>query len=169
MNNIKIKRGTLGDTRTAEKVPTFPEFDSANKSHRTDVMNMMDYVVDIIHTRGLSHDKMKLFEPDRSMFYRELCAAIEGKIDFERDGQWLKKHYMEERHHLNSYCPDDVNLIDVIEMICDCVCAGMARTGEVRPVEIKSEVLQKAVENTVKMLSDAVVLEEDDDNRKLEF
>ena len=159
MKNIKIKRETLGDTRTATRVPTFPEFYNANDLHTTDVRHMMDWIAEAIIDRGKSHDRMKVFEPDRSMFYRELCAAIEGKMNFE-DGQWLKKHYMEERHHLNSYCPDDVNLIDVLEMICDCVCAGMARSGAVRPFEIQSEILQKAVENTTKMLSDAVILEE---------
>ena len=162
MNNVKIKRETLGDTRTATRVPTFPEFNKANDLHTNDVRNMMDWIASAIRDRGRSHDIMKLFEPERSLFYRELCAAIEGKMDFERDGQWLKKHYMAERHHLNSYCPDDVNLIDVIEMICDCVCAGMARSGAVRPFEIRSEILQKAVENTTKMLSDAVILEEGD-------
>lgn len=159
---IKIKRETLGDTRVATRVPTFPEFDKANGLHRSDVRNMMAWIAEAICDRGASHDRMKLFEPGRSMFYRELCAAIEGKMNFERDGQWLKKHYMEERHHLNSHCPDDVNLIDVIEMICDCVCAGMARSGAVRPVEIRTEILQKAVENTAKMLSDTVILEESD-------
>ena len=141
---IKIKRETLGDTRVATRVPTFPEFDNANNLHRSDVRNMMNWIAEAICDRGSSHDRMKLFEPGRSMFYRELCAAIEG------------------RHHLNSHCPDDVNLIDVIEMICDCVCAGMARSGAVRPVEIRTEILQKAVENTAKMLSDTVILEESD-------
>ena len=67
-------------------------------------------------------------------------------------------HCQTERHHLNEHCPDDVNLIDVIEMICDCVCAGMARSGSVYPVTISSEILQKAVENTVNMCIESVVL-----------
>ena len=156
---IKIKRETLGDTRVATRVPTIPEFEKANGLHRNDVRNMMNWIAEAICDRGSSHDRMKLFEPERSMFYRELCAAIEGKMDFERDGQWLKKHYMEERHHLDSHCPDDVNLIDVIEMICDCVCAGMARSGEVRDLEISEDILLKAVRNTVEMCKEAVVLE----------
>lgn len=162
METVKIKRNTLGDTRTAEKVPTISEFNRANDSHRTDVRSMMGAVAESIRGRGTEHDRMKMFEPERSLFYRELCATIEGKMDFVRDGEWYERHCKEERHHLNAYCPDDVNLIDVIEMICDCVCAGMARSGAVRPVEIRSEILQKAVENTTKMLSDTVILEDSD-------
>lgn len=162
MKKVEIKRNTLGDTRTATRIPTFPEFDRANILHKTDVKNMMGWIAEEICDRARSHDRMKLFEPERSMFYRELCAAIERKMDFERDGQWLKKHYIEERHHLNSHCPDDVNLIDVIEMICDCVCAGMARSGAVRPVEIDADILKRAVDNTVDMLVEAVEVGDSD-------
>ena len=41
---------------------------------------------------------------------------------------------------------------DVIEMIIDCVCAGLARTGEVYEIKIDSAVLEKAVQNTVDLL-----------------
>jgi hypothetical protein len=105
------------------------------------------------------HDYTKKSEPEASLFYRELCATIEGKMDFEK-GEWYPMHCQRERHHLNQYCPEDVNLIDVIEMICDCVCAGMARSGSVYPVKIPNEILQQAVENTVQMCIDAVEVEE---------
>ena len=75
------------------------------------------------------------------------------------DGEWYPMHCKTERHHLNEYCPDDVNLIDVIEMICDCVCAGLARSGNVRPVEISTDIFKRAVDNTVKMLVDIVEIE----------
>ena len=37
-------------------------------------------------------------------------------------------------------------------MIVDCTCAGLARSGEVRGLEINSEILEKAVQNTVKLI-----------------
>ena len=37
-------------------------------------------------------------------------------------------------------------------MIADCTCAGLARSGEVRGLEINTEVLEKAVQNTVKLI-----------------
>jgi hypothetical protein len=45
-----------------------------------------------------------------------------------------------------------VNLIDVLDMIVDCVMAGMARTGSVYPLEIDQDVLRRAFENTVELL-----------------
>lgn len=63
-----------------------------------------------------------------------------------------------ERHHLLSNCPDDVNLIDVLEMISDCVCAGMARSGEVRDLEIDDNILKKAVNNTAQMIKNMIIV-----------
>lgn len=159
MEKIKIKRNTKGDTRVATKVPTFEEFKKANYSHWDDVSNMMDSISKEIRTTGATHDWSKRLEPYQSMFYRDLCSTIEGLMNFE-DGEWSKQHYSLERHHLLRNCPDDVNLIDVLEMICDCVCAGMARSGEVRDLEISPEILMAAVKNTVELCKEAVELED---------
>lgn len=156
MEKVTIKRNPLGDTRTATRVPTFEEFETANRGHVEHVRSMMWHIADDIKQRGREHDITKTYEPYRSLFYRELCAKIEGKIDSFTDGEWYPMHCQRERHHLNDRCPDDVNLIDVLEMICDCVCAGMARKGNVYPVTISSEILQKAVENTTNMCIEAV-------------
>lgn len=162
MKKVEIKRNTLGDTRTATKIPTFDEFTNANNMHIKDVGNMMDSISKEISIRGKAHDNMKRNDPDKSLFYRELCATIEGKMDFVADGEWYKNHCKTERHHLNVFCPEDVNLIDVIEMVCDCVCAGLARSGNVRPVEIDADILKRAVDNTVDMLVEAVEVGDSD-------
>lgn len=156
MNSIKIKENKLGDTRTATRTPTISEFEQANRLHYEDVKNMMSGIASEIRNRGTIHDYTKLREPNKSLFYRELCATIEGKMNDFTEGEWYLMHCATERHHLNVFCPDDVNLIDVIEMICDCVCAGMARTGEVRQIEIDADILEKAVQNTVTLLANAV-------------
>jgi len=44
-------------------------------------------------------------------------------------------------------------------MIVDCVCAGKARSGEVRPIEINDEILKKAVANTVKLIDENTEVE----------
>ena len=119
----------------------------------------MDYIAEKILLTRNNHDYTKVNDPEKSLFYRELCATIEGKMDSFVDGEWYPMHCKTERHHLNEYCPDDVTLIDVIEMICDCVCAGLARSGNVRPVEISTDILKRAVDNTVKMLVDIVEIE----------
>jgi hypothetical protein len=159
MNKTKIKKNNLGDTRTADRCPTFTEFNDANIDHANEVEEMMVNIGNEIKAAGRHHDYTKLWEPNRSLFYRELCAKIEGKIDSFEDGEWYPMHCRTERHHINNHCPDDVNLIDVLEMICDCVCAGMARSGNVYPVNISSEILQKAVKNTVEMCIKSVEIE----------
>lgn len=160
MEKIKIERNSIGDTRTAARVPVFFEFLDSNAMHTSDVSSMMTSLARDIISAGKNHDATKREEPYRSLFYRELCEKIEGKIDSFTDGEWYPMHCKIERHHLNERCPDDVNLIDVLEMICDCVCAGMARSGSVYPIEVSSEILQKAVANTVQMCIDAVEIKE---------
>ena len=155
MYKVRIRECVDGDSRTANRVPSISDFNRANELHRKDVEDMMNEFGREIMQRGRVHDWTKTNEPYRSMFYRDLCNTIEGKMKFE-EGTWFKKHCDEERHHLSESCPDDVNLIDVIEMICDCVCAGMARTGEVYDVKISSKILANAVSNTVEMCKNAV-------------
>ena len=159
MRKVTIKRNTDGDTRVAKTTPNFYNFKKSNEQHREDVRKMMREIADDINVAGMYHDHTKTDNDAGSLFYRELCNTIEGRMNFE-DGKWYKMHCETERHHLNKHCPDDVNLIDVIEMICDCVCAGMARSGSVYPIEISSDVLQKAVSNTVEMCINAVDIEE---------
>lgn len=159
MKPVKIVKNTNGDSRVAKSVPDFYEFADANIYHREDVKDMMNALAEEIQLVGKNHDWTKVKEPYRSNFYRDLCNTIEGRIEF-KDGQWNKDHYALERHHLLERCPDDVNLIDVIEMICDCVCAGMARSGEVRDLEINEDILVRAVANTVEMCKNAIVLED---------
>ena len=153
---IKIRRNTNGDTRVAKKMPTIKDFDTSNAYHRTDVVELAERFCEILRYSVSTHDWTKTTEPYRSMFYRDMSSVIEHGMDFF-DGEWSKLHYYElERHHLKRYCPDDVNLFDVIEMICDCVAAGMARSGEVYDLDIPEDILTKAVRNTVEILKDQI-------------
>ena len=153
---IQIKKHTEGDSRVAKELPTFQDFDNANFDHRNDVTNLISEFIHILSAKSSGHDWSKIKEPYRSMFYRDLCATLEGRMNF-MDGEWANIHYNKlERHHLKQRCPDDVDLFDVIEMICDCVAAGMARSGDVYDVDIPAEVLTKAVANTVELLKDQI-------------
>lgn len=164
MNIIEIKHCSVGDTRTANHAPTIEEFSDANALHIKDVKSMVSaYGYEIAESQKgnywecSGHDWTKQKEPYKSEFYHNLCDTINGHMDF-MDGEWIRKHYDLERHHLNDRCPDDVTLIDVIEMIADNVCAGLARSGEIRPVEIKPEVLALAVKNTAEFMAHHVKL-----------
>jgi hypothetical protein len=98
-------------------------------------------------------------EPYATKFYDDMKANIEdGKEPFV-DMEWYKLHVNAERHHLNDHVPEDVDLIDVVERLVDCVSAGMARSGSVYDVTVPDDVLQKAVANTVLKMINAVEVE----------
>lgn len=152
MDIVKMKRNCLGDTRTATHMPTKEEFRDANWSHKDDVVELARAFADELRRRVDSHDWTKVQAPYDEMFYDLMKATIEDGANF-MDGEWARLHYdVLERHHLSRSCPNDVTLFDVLEMIFDCVSAGMTRSGEVYPIEITNEILQKAVRNTTDYL-----------------
>lgn len=152
---IIIERNPNGDTRTAPKNITFEQFQKANDMHRSDVSAVMKYLAHLIHKAGLKHDYTK--KSDEELFYQNFLSTINNGTNFVED-EWYKLHVNIERHHLLSRCPDDVNIIDVIEMIVDCTCAGLARSGEVRELEISTDILEKAIKNTIKLITQEIDL-----------
>ena len=158
MEKIKINLIPYGDSRTAPKDTDFISFSEATDWHRSDVRKVMVCIAAMIKEAGKNHDWTKTGEYEIE-FFRDFKAALEGKQEFI-DGTWWPMHVTTERHHLLSYCPDDVNIIDVLEMIVDCTLAGLTRSGTVRPVEIDSEILKKAVDNTVELIKNNVELVE---------
>lgn len=125
--------------------------------HRRDVNSIMWELSKMVYSAGECHDATK--KTQERMFYRDFVDSQKNGSDFV-ESEWYQLHIHAERHHLLNHCPDDVNLIDVMEMIVDCVCAGMSRSGEVRELEIKDDILKKAVENTATLIKDVIVIEE---------
>ena len=158
MEKIEIRKNPYGDSRTAPKDTDFISFSKATDWHRSDVRKVMVCIADMIKEAGKNHDWTKTGEYEIE-FFRDFKAALDGKQDFI-DGTWWPMHVTAERHHLLAHCPDDVNLVDVLEMIADCTLAGLTRSGTVRPVEIDSEILKKAVDNTVELIKNNVELVE---------
>lgn len=148
---ITIHKNPNGDTRTAPKGITFKQFQKANDSHIADVRAVMDEIVTMFRENGEKHDWTK--KSNEEQFYKDFVSTMNEGTDFV-SGKWYQHHVNTERHHLLSRCPEDVNLLDVIEMIVDCVCAGKTRSGEIRGLEITPEILDKAMRNTVKMIDD---------------
>lgn len=122
--------------------------------HINDVQNGMFFIAKKIQDQSALHDHTKLDRLDD--FYTAL------KSDFHDKANWWKYHQDNERHHLNDRVPDDVNLIDVIEYVCDCVMAGMSRSGYVYDLKLDDEVLQAALKNTVELLKSEINLVEPD-------
>jgi hypothetical protein len=154
---IEIKKNPNGDTRTAPKDVSFEQFQKANDMHISDVKNVMLELSKMIDSTGENHDYTK--KSQERMFYNNFLSTINNGTDFV-NGEWYQLHIRAERHHLLSHCPDDVNLIDVLEMIADCVCAGMARSGEIRDLEIDADILNRAVNNTAKLIKNMIVVKD---------
>lgn len=154
---VTIYKNPNGDSRTAPKNVSFEEFQKANDMHKEDVNQVMYELSQMIDKRGENHDCTK--KSQERMFYKNFLSTMNEGTDFVND-EWYQLHIKAERHHLLSHCPDDVNLIDVLEMISDCVCAGMARSGEIRDLEINSDILNRAVQNTAKMIKDMIEVKE---------
>lgn len=155
-DKIKIEQNTAGDSRVSNGIPTIKEFDHANQAHQEDVKHLAGRFMQLLNKQVVKHDWSKTEEPYRSMFYNDMCADINGVRKFA-DGEWNKKHYNElERHHLRQHVPDDVNLFDVIEMMCDCIAAGFARSSEVYDLDIDPDVLMTAFDNTVELMKKQV-------------
>ena len=147
---IDIKKNTLGDTRTAVRKPSFEEFKEANRQHIHDVERVMYYIGQLITKAGEEHDRTKTSK--EADFYRDFYKVLDDPKNDFCQSDWYQMHIKEERHHISDHIPDDVDLIDILEHIVDCCCAGKTRSGSISPVVIDNDILQKAVENTVKLI-----------------
>ena len=148
---IKVKKTINADTRTAETDVTKEMLIKDTKSHIEDVSNGCNFFADMLINAGKNHDHTKIDYIDE--FYDNFKTRQQGD-NFKKLGWWEK--HLTERHHLNDRVPDDVNLIDVMEMIIDCVMAGKARSGEVYEIIIKPDIIIRAINNTQKLLENNI-------------
>ena len=122
---IKISKSPTADTRTCDvsKVQK-EELLKSSRQHIADVAKAMAFFSSKLFAAAAEHDYDKLTEID--WFYEDF------KTCFEQTG-WWDNHRKIHRHHLGHEdgVPQNVNLIDLLEYISDCVMAGMARSGEV--------------------------------------
>lgn len=147
---IEIKKSQTADTRSC---------DYANTAKETLLDSSRQHIGDVV--KALSFFQAKLIEAAGHHDYDKLTAIDWFHHDFLtgfKETGWWDNHRKIHRHHLAQAdgIPEDVNLIDLLEFISDCVMAGMARTGEVYPLELSNELLQKAFSNTVTLLKSQI-------------
>ena len=143
---VTIHQSKTADTRSCDFSKVSREqLLSSSLQHIGDVQKGMQFLVRMMQDAAINHDPDKITGIDQFHAY-----FITG---FKQTG-WWDNHRKVTRHHLLAAdgVPADVNLIDVLEMIVDCVMAGMARSGSVYPLNLSSEVLMKAFQNTVILL-----------------
>lgn len=143
---IKIQPSPTADTRTCDWSKVTKEtLLASSKQHIRDVREGLAFFADLLARAGMRHDHDKILAIDH--FHADF------RTGFKQTG-WWDNHRKVNRHHLTEAdgIPADVNLIDVLDFITDCVMAGMARSGSVRPLTIDPDVLQRAFENTAALL-----------------
>ena len=127
--------------------------------HMDDVERVMRELGEYLKEIGEWHDwsKIRYFDD-----FKKDCLERLSTPEFkERD--WYHIHTVKERHHINSNCPEDVNLFDLLEMIVDCVVAGKTRSGEVKSefLVVPDDVISRAYYNTVKLLTEKIVVKDE--------
>ena len=152
MKDIIINKSSNADTRSANGKVTKEQLEHDTLSHINDVQNVGYWLADKLKNQLVEHDHTKLDYLDE--FYNDFNEKIDDGTRNFKEMNWFKNRHMMERHHLNDSVPDDVNLLDIMEMVIDCTCAGLARSGEVYPITIKQEDLEKAIENTKNLIID---------------
>lgn len=147
---IEIQKSSTADTRTC---------DFANTSKATLLDSSRQHIGDIV--KALAFFQSKMTEAAGEHDYDKL-TDIDGfhndfLTGFKQTG-WWDNHRKIHRHHIDKSdgVPADVNLLDVLEYIADCVMAGMARSGSVYELKLSDELLQRAFQNTVSMLKNQV-------------
>lgn len=152
---IEIKKSATADTRTCDVSKVSKEtLLESSRQHIGDVVRAMAFFSGKLVEAAGCHDYDKLTAID--WFFSDF------RTKFEEHG-WWDNHRKIHRHHLGQEdgVPQDVNLLDVLEYISDCVMAGMARSGEVYPLVASDDLLRRAFENTVSLLKSQVVVKND--------
>lgn len=143
---IRIGKSATADTRTCDYANVSQKvlLDSSVQ-HIGDVRRALAFFSAAIAEAATRHDEDKL--TDIEGFHADFVTG------FKQTG-WWDRHRQLNRHHLlqEDGVRDDVNLIDVLDFIADCVMAGMARSGSVYPLLLSPEVLMRAFQNTVELL-----------------
>ena len=150
---ITIHPSATADTRTCDFANVSKDtLLASSKQHIGDVREALQFFSQLLATAMLHHDTDKLTDIDG--FHADFLTGF--KVT-----EWWDRHRKLNRHHLQQEdgIPADVNLIDVLDFIADCVMAGMARSGSVYALKLPPELLETAFQNTVELLKANVTVE----------
>lgn len=150
---IQIRQSQTADTRTCDfKTVSRETLYQSSLQHIGDVRLALRFFGQLLERAAAMHDFDKLSDIDG--FHADFVTG------FDRT-RWWEAHRGLNRHHLTNEdgVPPDVNLIDVLDFIADCVMAGMARSGSVYPLKLSPELLERAFQNTVELLKREVVVQ----------
>lgn len=147
---IVVHPSPTADTRTCDytKVSKTQLLESSVQ-HITDVRAALQFFTLKIAEAAGNHDPDKVSDIDG--FHADFVTGF-------KEHSWWDRHRKLNRHHLtmDDGVPADVNLIDVLDFIADCVMSGMARSGSVYALVLAPALLERAFQNTVELLKGQV-------------
>jgi hypothetical protein len=152
---IQIRPSQTADTRTCDYTQVSKEqLLESSREHIHDVLRGLAFFVSKLDEAARNHDTDKITDIDG--FHADFRTGF-------KEHSWWDRHRRLNRHHLTMEdgIPPDVNLIDVLDYIADCVMAGMGRSGNVSPLHLTPDLLEVAFQNTVTLLTQQVVVEKD--------
>lgn len=149
---IEIPQSSTADTRTCDYTQvTKDTLYKSSQQHILDVQRGLAFFVYLLQDAADRHDYDKLLDIDG--FHADFLTGFKVTT-------WWDRHRTLNRHHLNvaDGVPDDVNLIDVLDMIADGVMAGAARSGieNTYQSQLTDDVLRRAFVNTFELLKSQV-------------
>ena len=151
---ITIRQSSNADSRTAREKVDKETLLRESRSHIRDVRVALKWMALQLNDIGDIHDWTKVENIDD--FYADFSSTQDGFQGDFKQRHWFHDLHLKERHHLNDRSPDDVNLFDVLERIADITMAGLARSGSIYEDKLDAEILEKAYQNTIKLLADQV-------------
>ena len=116
------------------KVMTIAECQVDTIKHIENVRKYIRLFVDKLTTRGVEHDKLKLESPEVEIFTEYTPKLANPTYGSEEYNEFLKgmdvalqHHYANYRHHPEHFEKgiNDMNLVDIVEMICDWKASSM--------------------------------------------
>lgn len=111
-----------------ENKMTIAECQVETQKHIELVRKFIRLFTDKLTTRGVDHDRLKLKSPEVEIFTEftpKLAETTYGSDEYkeflEQMKPALEHHYANYRHHPEHFVDgvNDMNLIDLVEMICD--------------------------------------------------
>lgn len=147
---ITIQQSKTADSRSCDFTKVSKDqLLASSRQHIADVKQGIDFFKTMLDSAALLHDYDKITALDK--FHADFITGF-------KQTEWWDNHRKVNRHHLleEDGIPRDVNLIDVLDMIVDCVMAGMGRTGKVYPLKIPQALLITAFNNTVELFKNQI-------------
>ena len=126
----------IEEDNIVEELPTMTiaECQIETYKHIENVRKYIKFFTDKLAIRGIEHDRLKLKSPEVEIFTEYTPKLASVTYDSDEYNDFLKEmdvalqhHYANYRHHPEHFTKgiNDMNLIDIVEMLCDWKASSM--------------------------------------------